>query len=115
MRQALEIENIEQLRHKAGIDDVELRAAICRLRVGDSVKLTFKAGATSPAGETLRVRITSIQGCRFRGKLSERPELVGLSKLRVGSAVRFPPAHIHSIPNRSTRTTIDGGASGALR
>ncbi len=100
MRHPLEIENIQELRWREGVDDVELGAEICSLRVGDSVKLTFRTAMKSFAGETLIVRITSIRGCTFRGKLAESPAFVGLSRLRVGSAVSFTTAHIHSIPKR---------------
>ena len=68
MRARVEIENIEEMRCRQGIDDVELREAIRGLRVGDVVRLTFLAGAGSSAGETLSVRVTSI-----RGNASGRP------------------------------------------
>ena len=71
MRPAVAIEEIEQMRRQQGIEDAELRREIRGLRVGDRVKLTFLPGATSAAGETLLVRITSINGRAFRGKLVE--------------------------------------------
>src|SRR5258708_6931518 len=40
MRHHIELENIEDMRREAGIDDVELREEIRGLRVGDSVRLT---------------------------------------------------------------------------
>lgn len=98
MRHPVEIENIEELRQREGIDDVELRAEIRTLRVGDCVKLTFHSGTKSFAGETLLVRITAINGRKFRGKLAKEPAVLGLSTLRVGSLVSFTAAHIHSIP-----------------
>jgi hypothetical protein len=103
MRHRLEIENIQHLRWSQGIDDAELRSEIRGLRVGDCVKLTFQTATKSFAGQTLLVRITSISGCAFRGKLAESPAFVGLSKLRVGSAVRFLPAHIHSVLKRQLK------------
>jgi hypothetical protein len=100
MRHTLEIENIEDLRWKEGIDDVELRAEIGGLQVGDCVKLTFLTGTKSFAGQTLLVQITTIRGSSFRGKLAKGPALTGLSKLRVGAPVSFTSAHIHSIVKR---------------
>jgi hypothetical protein len=96
MRNPIEIENIEAMRRREGIDDAELREAIRGLGIGDFVKLTFLTGPTS--FETLLVRITSISGSSFRGKLAETPASAGLSKLRVGSPVVFTTAHIHSLP-----------------
>jgi hypothetical protein len=95
MREYIEIENIEEMRRREGIDDVELREAVRALGVGDRVKLTFRAGAA--AGETLLVRITSVRAGEFRGKLADAPSSPGLSKLRVGSPVAFTAFHIHSI------------------
>ena len=97
----MEIEDIQQLRWKQGIEDLELLAEISGLQVGDSVKLTFRADKVSFAGETLLVRITSIKGCAFCGKLAAEPALIGLSNLRLGSPVRcFSATHIHSIAKR---------------
>ena len=96
----MEIEDIQHLRWKQGIEDLELGAEISSLQVGDSVKLTFRTDKESFAGETLLVRITSIRGSAFRGKLAAKPAFIGLSKLRVGSVVRFSAAHIHSIAKR---------------
>jgi hypothetical protein len=96
----VEIEDIQQPRWKQGIEDLELRAEISGLQVGDSVKLTFRADEVSFAGETLLVRITNIKGCAFRGKLAAKPARIGLSNLRVGSLVRFTATHIHSIAKR---------------
>jgi hypothetical protein len=92
------IEDIEEKRLRNGIDDVELREQIRGLRVGDFVKLTFLAGASS--GETLAVRITEIRGSAFRGTLAESPAAAGLSGLRAGTAVAFTAAHIHSLTRR---------------
>jgi hypothetical protein len=98
MRNRVDIEDIEQKRLRAGIDDVELRLEIRGLRVGDLVKLTFLTGATS--SETLSVRITSITGSAFRGKLADSPVSLALSPLRAGSPVRFTAGHIHSLAGR---------------
>ncbi len=98
MQNTIEIEDIEQRRLRAGIDDVELRLDIRGLRVGDSVKLTFLTGAAS--SETLAVRITSISGSSFRGKLLDSPVAPALSRLRVGSSVAFAATHIHSLAER---------------
>ena len=98
MRNAVEIEDIEQRRLLAGIDDVELRSEIRGLHVGDVVKLRFLTGTTS--FETLSVRITSMSGSAFHGKLADSPVAPALSQLRVGSPVAFAAAHIHSLVKR---------------
>jgi hypothetical protein len=98
MRNVVEIEDIERRRLRAGIDDVELRSEIRGLQVGDVVRLTFLTGTTS--FETLSVRITSISGPAFRGKLADSPATSALSQLRAGSAVAFTAAHIHSLGKR---------------
>jgi hypothetical protein len=95
MRQAVEIENIEEMRRREGIEDVELREEIRRLRAGAFIKLTLLAGTKS--FETLLVRITRIRGSVFHGKLASRPTCTGLSNLSVGSPVVFNAAHIHSV------------------
>ncbi len=97
MRHSVEIENIEELRRREGIEDVELRNAIRGLAVGDVVKLTFLTGVTPNAGETLRVRITRIEDGEFRGKLGSTPAANTMSHLRAESTVSFTTAHIHSI------------------
>jgi hypothetical protein len=97
MGERVEIEDIEEMRCRVGIDDVELREAIHRLRVGDHVRLTVRAGTASP-GETLLVRVTRIQGASFRGRLAEAPASPRLAGLRVGSPLRFTRSHIHSLP-----------------
>jgi hypothetical protein len=92
---AIEIENIDELRLREGIDDVELHQDISRLQVGDHVRLTFLAGAN--LRETLSVRITRIEGERYRGRIIDRvarPELLGL---RADALVNFTAGQIHSI------------------
>jgi hypothetical protein len=103
MRNSIEIENIEEMRHSEGIDDVELRAEIRVLGIGDFVRLTLLNRAASFAGETLMVRITSMKGSTIRGKLVDSPTFVGLSMLRVGSPVSFTTAQIHSVAKRQSR------------
>lgn len=97
----VEIEDIEGMRLRNGIDDVELREQIRGLRVGDLVKLTFLTGASS--GETVAVRITEILGSAFRGALAGAPASAGLAGLRVGTAVAFTAAHIHSLTGGTGR------------
>jgi hypothetical protein len=99
------IENIEWMRRSAGINDVELWAAIRALRSGDFVRLTFVGASGSHATETLRVRITRIRGSDFRGKLADQPAFGGLPGLDSGSAIAFTSSHIHSVAAkpRSTR------------
>jgi hypothetical protein len=98
MRYAIEIEDIEEMRRAAGIDDAELRRDIRGLRVGDIVKLTFSAGPR--AFESLFVRITSIRGSAFRGKLATDPVCGALSQLHNGSPVAFTSNHIHSLQRK---------------
>lgn len=100
MRNPVEIENIEEMRYREGIDDVELREQIRGLETGDLVKLTLLTDTKSFSGETVLVRITRISGTTFRGTLAMKPAFVGLSKLRVGSPVSFTTVHIHSIPKK---------------
>jgi hypothetical protein len=95
------LENIEDMRHREGIEDADLRNEIGGLGIGDLVKLTLLNGEASFAGETLLVRITSMKGSAFRGKLVEKPAFAGLSNLRAGSSLSFGSAHIHSIPKAS--------------
>jgi hypothetical protein len=98
MAKTVEIENIEEMRRQEGIDDVELRAEIRGLKVGDFVKLTLLIGTTS--FETRLVRITSIRGSAFRGKMVTSPTSSGLSKLDAGAPIAFTTAHIHSLLNK---------------
>jgi hypothetical protein len=97
MRKPIEIEDIEEMRRREGIEDVELREGIRRLGVGDFVKVTLLTSGTPLRGETLLVRITGIKGSSFRGKLVSQPAVPELSKLRVGSPLVFTAAHIHSL------------------
>jgi hypothetical protein len=105
MRTRVEIQNIEDMRRREGIEDVELRQAIRGLRVGAFVRLTLVAGANGSAGETVLVRITSIRGDAFRGKLASSPTSAGLAGLRAGLALAFTGAHIHSLPRALSART----------
>jgi hypothetical protein len=69
MRDEVEIEDIDEMRRREGIDDIELRAEIRRLRVGDVVRLTFHAGTKPRVSQTLLVRVVRITGSKYRGKL----------------------------------------------
>lgn len=93
---AIAIENIEEIRRREGIDDVELREDIRGLAPGDLVKVSLLTGATTV--ETLTVRVTSIRGRAFRGKLAVRPLSKSLAQLRAGSPITFTADHIHSLP-----------------
>ncbi len=97
MRNRVEIEDIEDMRRQQGIEDAALREGIRRLRAGDLVKVTLRCPTGSPAGQTLRVRITSIRGTTFRGKLVDRPTAAGLAGLTAGFPLVFAAAHIHSV------------------
>jgi hypothetical protein len=92
---AIEIENIDELRLREGIDDVELHEDIGRLRVGDYVRLTFLAGAS--LRETLPVRITRIDKGQFRGRVIGRAARLKLLGLRADALVTFTAGQIHSI------------------
>jgi hypothetical protein len=95
VRNPIEIQDVEQLRQRVGIDDVELREQVRRLRVGDVVRLTFLAGPGK--AETLAVRVTAIRRARLSGELvagAKSPQLAGLSQ---GSPVTFTRAHVHSV------------------
>jgi len=97
MQTPVELQDVEQMRQRVGIDDVELREQVRRLRVGDVVRLTFLAGAGK--AETLCVRITSIRRGTFSGELvaaASSPQLAGLCR---GSPVTFTRAHVHSVPS----------------
>jgi hypothetical protein len=98
MKDILPLENIEELRRREGIEDVELQEEIRCLHVGDLVKLTLLTGATPFAGEPLLIRVTSMKGRSFRGKLTNKPSSPGLANLRVGSLIAFTAGHIHSVP-----------------
>jgi hypothetical protein len=88
----IELQDIEDMRLRAGIDDVELRLAIRRLKVKDFVKLTLMKGASS--FQTVVVQITAIRGSTFRGRLAQgRPGRTSLA---------FTTAHIHSILKKET-------------
>ncbi len=96
MRNPVALENIEEMRRQQGIEDVELRKKIRGLARGDFVRLTFLTGKGESSGETLLVRITSIRGCAFRGKLASAPSS-GPGELEVGTTVVFTTDHIHSL------------------
>jgi hypothetical protein len=106
MPQDFEIENIEEMRRAEGIDDVALREEVRRLKVGDFVNLTLLVPSKAFAGETLVVRITSIRGGSFRGKLAERSAPRGVAGLKVGTALVFTAGHIHSVVKSRSRVTV---------
>jgi len=98
MAQLVKIEDIEEMRLQQGIDDVELKAEIRKLKVGDFVNLTFVSGAGS--SETLSVRIIKVNGSSFLGKLVEKPRSNSLAELSAELAVAFSKDQIHSISNK---------------
>jgi hypothetical protein len=107
MQHAVEIEDIEEVRRRQDIDDVELRLDIRGLKVGHFVRLTFLTGAGS--FEVQLVRITSIRGLEFRGKLVNRPRSRDLKKLTNGVSIPFTAAHIHSLLKRNEAGANGGG------
>jgi len=97
VQSSIEIENISEMRRREGIYDAALREEIQTLQAGECVRLTFLTGLTSSAGEMRLVRITSIKGDLFRGKLFKSTTLDCPSKLQPGSLITFSKDHIHSI------------------
>jgi hypothetical protein len=93
MAKRVEICDIEAMRRRVGVDDVELRDAIRGLRIGDGVRLTLLTGPDPAARKTVLVRVTGIRGPEFRGKLASP----GPSGLRPGARLAFTAAHIHSL------------------
>jgi hypothetical protein len=102
MEVPVRIEDIEAMRRCQGIDDVELRAAIRGLGVGDAVRLTLLAGDAAAGGETVVVRITAINGRRFRGTLATRPVQKALAGLKTGLDLAFTADCIHSLVRESS-------------
>lgn len=98
MRHALQLQDIEEMRRENGIEDVELRRGIRALRVGDCIKVSLITSA--PSFETVQVRITSIRGSKFRGKLAKNKDHSRPSKHAPALTVAFTTAHIHSIVKR---------------
>lgn len=92
------IENIEAMRRREGIDDIDLRRAVRALEIGDFVRLTLLTDERESAGETVMVRVTGIRGTSYQGTLADRPTVRGLSNLPIGLPLVFAMAHIHSIP-----------------
>ena len=95
---SVEIENIEEMRRRAGIQDEELEKEIRDLAIGDYVKVTLLSQTKPFSAEVLLVRITKIRGSVFNGMLVGRPTSPGLSVLSAGASLTFRTAHIHSIP-----------------
>jgi hypothetical protein len=104
MSQRVQFENIEEMRRSAGIDDVELHQAIRRLQVGDWVRLTLSSNGSFP-GEAVIVRITSIKGNVFRGKLAQGGRAVRRANVTAESLLTFTGDQIHSIPHRRAAGT----------
>src|SRR5262245_57365034 len=102
MRPQVEIENIEELRRSAGIDDAELHEEIRGLRPGDQVRLTFLVDGKAPASATVVVRILSIRGDVFHGKLEKRPVMAEPSGFKVSATVNFTKDQIHSVVRRKS-------------
>jgi len=110
MRPAVEIENIEELRRQAGIDDVELHEEIRGLRPGDRVRLTFLVAGKPSARATVVVRVVRIRQGVFQGKLEKPPSGATLAGLPVNSNVSFTKDQIHSILRRKATQDAEDGA-----
>ncbi len=102
MSQRVEFENIEEMRRSAGIDDAELRDAIGKLQVGDLVKLTLRTTPETFPGEDVLIRITSIKGGVFRGKLAQPRRTPRRAQMTASSLLAFTRDQIHSIPTRQS-------------
>lgn len=100
MRQAVAIENIEEMRRREGIEDAELWEAIRVLRVGDFVRLTLLSNTIPSTAETRLVRITRIRGDDYRGKLADKPSTAGSTQLPCGAPIVFTGDHIHSVAKK---------------
>jgi hypothetical protein len=92
---SIEIENIDEMRRREGIDDIELHEDIGKLQVGDHVRLTFLSGTS--LRQMLKVRITRIRAGQFRGRLVGPVEPPALLGLQPDTFVTFTAGHIHSI------------------
>ena len=97
MERTITIENIEEMRRREGVEDLELGQQIRELAAGDVVRLTFLGEPRAFPGEVLPVRITSIKDGAFRGKLLNKPTTAALAELRAGAPVTFTAANIHSV------------------
>ncbi len=98
----VELEDIEAMRREAGIDDGELRRDVRGLQVGNSVRLTARLGSRPFPGVGLLVRITSIRGGVFRGRVTRGAAAPDLARLRAGALLTFTANHIHSVaPGRA--------------
>ena len=93
----IQIEDIEGMRRREGIDDVQLREGLRSLKAGSYVRLTFLAVGKPPTGETLAVRVTHVARGRYYGKLAQHARSARLAELRPGLPVTFTAAHIHSL------------------
>ena len=101
MRNTYNIEDIEALRKREGIDDVELREEVGHLAAGDCVRLTF-LGSEKPS-HTLMVRITRAEGKTFRGRLIQCPSKGTHDGPRMGVMLDFHSSHIHSVVRAEAR------------
>jgi len=91
------VQNIEQMRQREGIDDVELRREIRTMKIGDCVRLTLVSELKHAGSETVVVRITKIDGANFRGSLLSKPTTKGLNSLPADLSLDFKGEHIHSL------------------
>jgi hypothetical protein len=95
MKNGYNIEDIEALRVREGIDDIELRDIVGHLVAGDCVRLTFLDNERP--SHTLMVRITRAEGRSFRGRLIQCPSKGIPDGLRLGVMLDFRSNHIHSV------------------
>src|SRR5262249_33911334 len=93
------------------IDDVELRGEVLKLRPGDCVRVTAVVGTRAFPGHCLLVRITSVRGNVFRGRLARTPASACLAQLKGGSLLTFTAGHIHSVASK--RPAAPAGPGGA--
>lgn len=97
MKRTFKLENIEQMRLREGIDDIELRESIRQLQIGDCVYVTFLDCSHPKRSKTVLIRLVAIHKNGFGGKLMQPLDALGPSDLRVGSLVTFRESHVHSV------------------
>lgn len=93
----IEIENIECMRLREGINDLELRQDIRGLRIGHCVKLTLVSGDRPLEGETVTVRITVHSRRIVPGQAGKAAGVRCLQGPGGAAPLTFSTAHIHSI------------------
>jgi hypothetical protein len=100
----IQIEDIDAVRLREGIDDVGLRKSVAQLGASDRVCLSISLDGKS--FEKVSVRITSCRGGTFRGKLLSKPHSTGLRDLDADRLLVFSASQIHSIITSRGATAV---------